>query len=130
MKIDTKIQFELNFNIPSSISKQENKVFESYLKDALSELERADLLKQAEKEKLRYLSKKLESSLALLDRVTKSDLNFSTSVTIGDLLLSQAYEMEKIAETLPEGGLKSLFKESALYIGLEAEKLRNGFYFR
>lgn len=130
MKIDTKFHFELNFNTSGSISKQENKVFEAYLKNALLELERADFLKQAEKEKLKYLSEKLDSSLALLDRVTKLDLNFSTSATIGDLLLSQAYEMEKIAETLPEGGLKFLFKESALYIGLEAEKLRNGFYLR
>lgn len=128
MKIDSKVILDLNFITPEAISKEGNKVFEDYLKNALLELERAEILQQAEREKIKFLAERLDFSLDLLDRVAKINLNTSTSATIGDFLLGQALEMEKIAESLPEGALKSLFKESALYLGIEAEKIRQGYY--
>lgn len=128
MKIDSKIFTEFNFITPDAISKQGNKVFEDYLKSALLELETSDLIKEAEKAKIKFLSEKLDFSLDLLDRIAKIPLNPATSSTVGDFLLAQALEMEKVAESLPEGALKNLYKESALYIGIEAEKIRQGYY--
>ena len=128
MKIDSKIFLDINFITPETLSKQGNKIFEDYLKSALLELEQAELLKEEEKEKIRFLHDKLTFSLELMDKIAKTPLNQATSSTVGDFLLSQALEMEKIAETLPEGALKNLFKESALYLGIEAEKLRQGYY--
>jgi len=128
MKIESKTIYEPNFITTETISKQGNKIFEDYLKSALLELERADLLKEAEKEKVRFLQEKLGFSLDLMDKIARTPLNLATSSTVGDFLLSQALEIEKIAETLPEGAIKNLFKESALYLGIEAEKLRQGYY--
>ncbi|BAU23085.1 hypothetical protein THC_0693 [Caldimicrobium thiodismutans] len=128
MKIDSKIFTDINFITPDAISKQGNRVFEDYLKSALLELETSDLIKETEKEKIKFLSEKLDFSLDLLDRIAKIPLNSATSATVGDFLLAQAFEMEKVAESLPEGALKNLYKESALYIGIEAEKIRQGYY--
>ncbi len=128
MKITDKTLIENNFNLSQIISKQGRQVFEDYLRNALLELEKSSFLKEAERQKIKVLSDKLEFSLHLLDRLAQGPINTSLSSTIGDFLLTQAFEMEKIAETLPEGALKNLFKESALYIGIEAEKVRQGFY--
>ncbi len=128
MKIDPKNFFNINFITPEAISKQGNKIFEDYLKSALLELEKAELLKEEEREKIKFLHDKLTFSLELMDKIAKTPINQATSSTVGDFLLAQALEMEKIAETLPEGALRNLFKESALYIGIEAEKLRQGYY--
>ncbi|MEZ0344456.1 MAG: hypothetical protein ABWJ99_06625 [Caldimicrobium sp.] len=128
MKIDPQNFFNINFITPEAISKQGNKIFEDYLKSALLELEKAELLKEEEREKIKFLHDKLTFSLELMDKIAKTPINQATSSTVGDFLLAQALEMEKIAETLPEGALRNLFKESALYIGIEAEKLRKGYY--
>ncbi|MGC9110026.1 MAG: hypothetical protein ACP5HI_07245 [Caldimicrobium sp.] len=128
MKVDSKIFSNLNFITPEALSKQGNKIFEDYLKSALLELERAELLKEEEREKIKFLQDKLSFSLDLMDKIAKTPLNHATSSTVGDFLLAQALEMEKVAETLPDGALKNLFKESALYLGIEAEKLRQGYY--
>ncbi|MGB9762034.1 MAG: hypothetical protein ACP5KO_01125 [Caldimicrobium sp.] len=128
MKVDSKIFSNLNFITPEALSKQGNKIFEDYLKSALLELERAELLKEEEREKIKFLQDKLSFSLDLMDKIAKTPLNQATSSTVGDFLLAQALEMEKVAETLPDGALKNLFKESALYLGIEAEKLRQGYY--
>ncbi|MCX7614087.1 MAG: hypothetical protein N2Z40_07735 [Caldimicrobium sp.] len=128
MKITPKDLPNFNFITTDSISKESNIVFEEYFRNALLELEKSDFLKHTEKEKIKYLSEKLDFSLDLLDRVARLELNPSASVTVGDFLLSQAFEIDKVAESLPDGGLKSLFKESALYIGIEAEKIRKGYY--
>jgi hypothetical protein len=74
------------------------------------------------------LAERLEFSLDLLDKIAKTPLNFSSSQTLADFLLSQAFEMEKIAESLPEGALKNLFLESAIYLGVEGQKIKQGFY--
>lgn len=128
MKIESKPIDNLYFITQDQISKQGNKIFEEYLKSALLELNNAEILKEEEKEKIRLLSEKVHFSLDLLDKVTKGPVSYSTASTLGDFLLTQALEMEKIAESLSEGALKNLFKESVLYIGLEAEKLRQGYY--
>lgn len=128
MKIDPKNFLDINFITPEAISKQGNKIFEDYLKSALLELEKAELVKEQEREKIKFLQDKLIFSLELMDKIAKIPINQATSQTIGDFLLREALEMEKIAETLPEGALKNLFKESALYLGIEAEKLRQGYY--
>lgn len=128
MKIDPKNFFNINFTTPESFLKQENKIFEDYLKSALLELEQAELLKEEEKEKIKFLQEKAAFSFELMDKIAKIPINKATSFTVGDFLLAQALEMEKIAESLSEGALKNLFKEFALYIGIEAEKLRQGYY--
>lgn len=128
MKIESKNIAHTYFNTQEIISKEGNKVFEDYLKSALLELESAEILKEAEKEKVKFLSERLDFSLDLLERIAKMPISPSTASTVGDFLLTQALEMEKIAESLPEGALKNLFKESAFYIGIEAEKIRQGYY--
>jgi len=128
MKIESKNIAHTYFNTQEIISKEGNKVFEDYLRSALLELESAEILKEAEKEKVKFLSERLDFSLDLLERIAKMPISPSTASTVGDFLLTQALEMEKIAESLPEGALKNLFKESAFYIGIEAEKIRQGYY--
>ena len=128
MKIETKSIENSYFITKEAIAKQGNKIFEDYLKSALRELESAEILKDTEKAKIKVLSDKLEFTLDLLERMAKTPVSESTASTVGDFLLTQAMEMEKIAETLPEGAIKNLFKESAFYIGIEAEKIRQGYY--
>jgi len=120
----------IDFNriITEIIVKKDSKVFEDYLKEAIKELESLENLKQTEGEKVKYLAERLEFSLDLLDKIAKTPLNFSSSQTLADFLLSQAFEMEKIAESLPEGALKNLFLESAIYLGVEGQKIKQGFY--
>ncbi len=128
MKIETKSIENSYFITKEAIAKQGNRIFEDYLKSALRELESAEILKDTEKAKIKVLSDKLEFTLDLLERMAKTPVSESTASTVGDFLLTQAMEMEKIAETLPEGAIKNLFKESAFYIGIEAEKIRQGYY--
>ncbi|MFN3921786.1 MAG: hypothetical protein ACK4K4_05250 [Caldimicrobium sp.] len=128
MKINPNNTINIYFITQENISKQGNKIFEDYLKSALLELESAEILKETEKEKVKYLSERLDFSLNLLERLAKVPISNSTASTVGDFLITQALEMEKIAESLPEGALKNLFKESAFYIGIEAEKIRQGYY--
>jgi len=128
MRIDHKNLIDFNRIITEIIVKRDSKVFEDYLKEAIRELESLENLKQTEGEKVKYLAERLEFSLDLLDKIAKTPLNFSSSQTLADFLLSQAFEMEKIAESLPEGALKNLFLESAIYLGVEGQKIKQGFY--
>jgi len=128
MKIDPKNLIDPNLIITEILVKKDPKVFEDYLKEAIKEIESLESLKQTEGEKIKYLTERLEFSLDLLDKVAKTPLNFATSQTLADFFLTQAFEMEKIAETLPDGALKNLFLESAIYLGVEGEKIKQGFY--
>jgi len=128
MKIDPKNLIDPNLIITEILVKKDPKAFEDYLKEAIKEIESLESLKQTEGEKIKYLTERLEFSLDLLDKVAKTPLNFATSQTLADFFLTQAFEMEKIAETLPDGALKNLFLESAIYLGVEGEKIKQGFY--
>ncbi len=128
MKLDPTSLLNINNTLTEILVKKDPKVFEDYLKEAIKELESLDTIKQTEAEKIKYLSERLDFSLDLLDRIAKTPLDFSSSQTLADYFLTQAYELEKLAHTLPEGALKNLFLESAIYLGVEGQKIRQGFY--
>lgn len=128
MKIEKNIHAMLNFTISDAISKQSRTIFEDYLRNALLELEKSEFLKKKEHETIRFISDQVLFSLDLMEKISRIPLKSSISATVGDFLLSQAFELEKIADSLPDGSVKNLLKESALYIGIEAEKIRKGYY--
>ncbi len=128
MKIDSRFVFPLNFTTESITSKRKKELFEEYFKTALSELEKKELLERTQKERLNLIYQKLEESSSLLENLSNIDLNEASSQTIGDFLLAQALEMNKILETLPESSLKNLLKDWVFFVGVEAQKIKQGFY--
>lgn len=128
MKIDNNVQIGIQFPTSDAFTRQTEALFESYLRKAILEIEQSEFLRKSERETLRFLTEQISASLDLLERISRTTIDSSSSSTIGDFLLTQALELEKIANSLPEGALKNLFKESALYIGIEAEKIRRGYY--
>ena len=71
---------------------------------------------------------KLEKSFEILENITNLELNEASSETIGDFILAQALEINKILETLPESSLKNLLKDWTFFVGIEAQKIKQGFY--
>lgn len=128
MKIEKNLPLNVQFWTTEVASKQANTIFEEYLRNAILELEHSELLKEKTHETLKLLSDQVRFSLELLEKISKMSITTSISSTVGDFLLSQAFELDKISDSLPDGALKNLFKESALYIGIEAEKIRKGYY--
>ncbi len=130
MKIDPKILNQINFNIDSkSLNKNSEANFEDYLKVALEKLETQEFLQKSQEEKISYIYQKLEESSKILESLVEKGINYSTSETIGDYLLTQALEINKLLETLPESSLKNILKDWTFFIGVEAQKIREGFYF-
>lgn len=128
MKIDSKFIFPINFTTESVTSKREKSIFEEYFKTALSELEAKELLERTQKERLNLISQKLEESFQLLEKVCNMELDEASSETVGNFLLAQALEMDKILETLPESSLKNLLKDWIFLVGIEAQKIKLGIY--
>lgn len=128
MKIDPKFIFPINFTTESVISKREKNLFEEYLKIAISEIERKEILEKTQKERLNLVCQKLEESSQILENLNKLELNEAASKTLGDFLIAQALELDKILETIPDSSLKNLLKEWTFFIGIEAQKIRQGFY--
>ncbi|WP_038055523.1 hypothetical protein [Thermodesulfobacterium hydrogeniphilum] len=129
MKIDPKILNQINFNIDSkSLNRNFKTNFEDYLKVALEKLETHEFLQKSQEEKFSYIYQKLEESSKILENLGEKKINYSTSETIGDYLLIQALEINKLLETLPESSLKNLLKDWAFFIGIEAQKIKEGFY--
>ncbi len=128
MKIDSKFVFPVNFTSEAVSSQRPSGAFEEYFKIALSELEKKEILEKTQKERLNLIYQKLEESSSLLENLSNIDLNEASSQTIGDFLLAQALEMNKILETLPESSLKNLLKDWVFFVGVEAQKIKQGFY--
>jgi hypothetical protein len=128
MKIDSKFIFPINFTTESLTSKREKNLFEEYLKIAISEIERQEILEKTQKERLNLAYQKLEESSQILENLNKLDLDEAASETLGDFLIAQALEISKILETLPDSSLKNLLKEWTFFIGVEAQKIKQGFY--
>ncbi len=119
---------EINFNTKSISSKGQKpeNLFEDYLKIALKELEQLEDLQATEKQKINLLSQKIENALSLMAKIDLLDT--SSSRTLGEYLLSQAIEIEKLAEGISQENLKKFYKEYAVTIGVEAQKMLQGFY--
>ena len=128
MKIDSKFIYFLNFTTKSITSKRVKNLFEEYFKSALSEIETKELLQKTQKEKFNLIYQKLEKSSELLEKLMNKELDGASSETIGDFLLSQALEVNKILETLPESFLTHFLKDWIFFIGIEAQKIKQGFY--
>ena len=128
MKIYSKFIFPINFTTESITSKSGKNLFEEYLKIALSEIEKKELLGKTQKERINLVYQKLEKSFEILENITNLELNEASSETIGDFILAQALEINKILETLPDSSLKNLLKDWTFFIGIEAQKIKQGFY--
>ncbi|AEH23117.1 hypothetical protein TOPB45_1023 [Thermodesulfobacterium geofontis OPF15] len=128
MKIYSKFIFPINFTTESITSKSGKNLFEEYLKVALSEIEKKELLGKTQKERINLVYQKLEKSFEILENITNLELNEASSETIGDFILAQALEINKILETLPDSSLKNLLKDWTFFIGIEAQKIKQGFY--
>jgi predicted Zn-dependent peptidase len=128
MKIYSKFIFPIDFTTESVTSKREKNLFEEYFKIALSEIEKKELLEKTQKERINLVYQKLEKSFEILENITNLELNEASSETIGDFILAQALEINKILETLPDSSLKNLLKDWTFFIGIEAQKIKQGFY--
>jgi len=128
MKINSKFIYPINFTTKSITSKRVKNLFEEYFKSALSEIETKELLQKTQKEKFNLIYQKLEESSELLEKLVNKELDGASSETIGDFLLSQALEVNKILETLPESFLTHFLKDWIFFIGIEAQKIKQGFY--
>jgi len=129
MKIDSKSLEQLNF-IPQSqtINKPSSNAFENYFKIALKELELQEFFQKSLNEKLNLIYQKLEESSRVLENLPNLNINHSISETIGDFLLAQALEVNKLLEALPDSSLKNFLKDWTFFIGVEAQKIKQGFY--
>lgn len=128
MKIDFKTLYESNFNINIPSSKRVNSTFEEYLKVALAQIREEKLSSEGYQEKLKEVWQKIKTSLEILENLSSEGLDASSSETLGDFLLSQALELNQILNSLPEENFKSFIKELTFFIGVEAQKIRQGFY--
>jgi len=128
MKIDSKFIFPVNFTTESVTSKGGKSLFEEYFKLALSEIEKKEFLEKTQKERFNLIYKKLEKSFQLLEKIMSMELNEASSKTVGDFLLAQALEINRLLETFPESSLKNLLKEGTFFVGVEAQKIKQGFY--
>lgn len=128
MEIYFKTLLESNFNTNISSSKRVNSTFEEHLKIALAEIKEEKVSQENYWEKLREILQKIEIGFQVLEASTIEGLSFSSSETLGDFLLSQALEIDKLLDNLPEEGSKTLFKELAFFIGIEAQKIKQGYY--
>ncbi len=128
MKIDSKFIFPVNFTTESVTSKGEKSLFEEYFKLALSEIEKKEFLEKTQKERFNLIYKKLEESFQLLEKIMSMELNEASSKTLGDFLLAQALEINRLLETFPESSLKNLLKEGTFFVGVEAQRIKQGFY--
>jgi len=128
MKIDPKFIYFVNFTPKSQTSKGINNIFEKYLKLAISEIEAKEILQKSEKERIDLVYEKLKEGFHILEKVSQYGLDNTSSETIGDFLLSQALEINKILKTFHEGSLKDLFNEWTFFLGVEAQKIKQGFY--
>jgi len=119
---------EINFNTKSTSSKglKKDNLFEDYLKIALKELEALENLKATEKQRISLLSQKVENALSLMEKIEQ--LDSSSSRTLGEYLLSQALEIEKLAEGISQENLRKFYREYAVVIGVEAQKMLQGLY--
>jgi len=116
-----------DFNTKSvNLKSKKVKNFENYLEIALKEIENAESLNAIEKQKIHLINQKLEYSFSLMEKINQ--LDNSSSQTIGEYLLSQALEIEKIANTISQEGLSNFYKNCAVFIGVEAQKILQGFY--
>jgi len=129
MKIDSKSLEQLNF-IPQSqtINKPSSNAFENYFKIALKELELQEFFQKSLNEKLNLIYQKLEESSRVLENLPNLNINHSISETIGDFLLAQALEVNKLLEAIPDSSLKDFLKDWTFFIGVEAQKIKQGFY--
>ncbi|PMP64953.1 MAG: hypothetical protein C0190_07310 [Thermodesulfobacterium geofontis] len=128
MKIDSRFIFPINFTAESVTSKRGESLFEEYFKAILSEIEKKEFLEKTQKERFNLVYQKLEESSKLLESIINKELDATSSETIGDFILAQALEINKILDTLPESSLKSFLKDWTFFIGIEAQKIKQGFY--
>ncbi|QJA06591.1 hypothetical protein FVE67_07185 [Thermosulfurimonas marina] len=118
MKIFWDPRTPIDFTPGRSQSKVE-KSFEAHLREILSpgkapELERAFAL--------------VDEVFPLLERFAEDPLSRTQAETLAGLLEDRARELEALLSELPEGPVREAFSEAALFFGVEAEKLRKGFY--
>ncbi|AIH03585.1 MULTISPECIES: hypothetical protein [Thermodesulfobacterium] len=128
MKIENKNLAFFNFTIKPEKVEGGDSSFAEYLKVALSELETQEFLQKTQEEKTQMAFNKIEQTLEILESMVNTSLSSSKAETIGDFLLSQAMEIDKIVSSLPESYTKKFIKDWAFLLGVEAQKIKKGFY--
>ncbi len=120
MKIFWDPRTPIDFN-PKAKSSQVKKTFESYLREAL----------EADTQKAQNLDLALnlvEEILPILEKLSGDPISRSQAETLADVLAERARQLEELLSGLPEGPLRQTLSEAALLFGVEAEKLRKGYY--
>ncbi|OAQ20398.1 hypothetical protein [Thermosulfurimonas dismutans] len=97
------------------------KNFEVYFREALSRNE-------ASREDFSQAVALVEEMLPLLDRLSEDPISRSQAETLADILSERARQLDELLSHLPEGPLRRTLSEAAILFGVEAEKLRRGFY--
>ncbi len=113
---------------PEQKIKKVDSSFEEYFKTALKELDTREFQKRQEYERVKIIAQKLEDVYRILEKLEKKELDFSSSQTIGDFLMAKAFEVEKMSDYINDEPIRKIFKEWAFFIGIEAQKLKQGFY--
>ncbi len=108
-----------NFNAQKKTGQTESR-FEAYLEEALNRGRQVEDFAPA--------VSLVEEMLPLLERLAQDPLSRSQAETLAGVLADRAQELEKLLKELPEGPLRETLSEAALFFGVEAEKLRKGFY--
>ncbi len=97
------------------------KGFESYLREALSANKGSD-------PSLTQALDLVEEVLPLLERFAQDPSSRAQAETLADILEERARVLESLLREIPEGPLRQGLSEAAIFFGVEAEKLRRGFY--
>ena len=107
--------------VPGRKTGKVEKSFELYFREALSR-------KDGLGEDFSQAVSLVEEILPLLERLSEDPVSRTQAETLADLLSERAKQLEELLSHLPEGPLHSTLSEAALLFGVEAEKIRRGFY--
>ncbi len=70
----------------------------------------------------------MEEVLPLIERFAEDPSSRTQAETLAGLLEERARQLEALLREIPEGPIHRTLSEAALFLGVEAEKLRRGFY--
>ncbi len=120
MKIFWDPHLPLDFT-PGKRSGKVEKSFEAHLKEALAEA-------QGSQGPLSEAIDLVEEVLPLIERFSEDPSSRTQAETLAGILEQRARELEALLKEIPEGPVRQTLSEAALFLGVEAEKLRRGFY--
>ncbi|MBX6422100.1 hypothetical protein [Thermosulfurimonas sp. F29] len=120
MKIFWDPRLPLDFT-PGRDTRKVEKGFEAHLREALEGAGKSP-------EPLSRALDLVEEVLPLIEKFAEDPVSRTRAETLADLLEERARELESLLREIPQGPLHRTISEAALFFGVEAEKLRRGFY--